>query len=200
VNLPPIPKLMADRPVQGGLAMPWIALELADGTYDLAGCAARRVNLAMFDARCQLCSHPITYRPVFFGTQDQVEDDPIVLDSPPMHADCADYAAAVCPMVHGRLATYRAKESRAHRSDSCNKVGCDCGGWKIVEPEAMAGRAGQAAPRWSRVVCEDYFRMVPDRPRNLVQRLRLGMALPAGLRILAQIPDPVSVEPVPLLT
>jgi hypothetical protein len=190
---------MANRPVQGGFAIPWIALELADGTWDLAGCAARRVNLAMFDARCQLCSHPIKWRPNFFGTQDQIDDTPIVLDSPPMHAECADYAAAVCPMVHGRLNAYRAKASRAHRSDSCNKPGCDCGGWKVVEPEILAARAGQAAPRWSRVVCEDYVRMVPERPRDYVKRLRLGLALPGGLRVLAQIPEPISVDPVPLL-
>lgn len=200
MNLPPIPKRMAERPVQGGLAMPWIALELADGSYDLAGCAARLVNLAMYQGRCQLCSHPINYRPVFFATQDQVDDAPIVCDAPPLHAECADYAAAVCPMIHGRLATYRAKESRAHRTDACNKPGCDCGGWKIVDRTTMTERAGQAAPRWLRVVCEDYVRVVPERPRGLLKRLQLGMPLPSGLRILAQIPEPISVEPVPLLS
>jgi hypothetical protein len=178
----PIPARLAHRPTQGGLVVPWIAVQLADGTHDFAACVGRQVNLAMLDQLCQVCGDPIPPPIVFFAAADQLDD--MLLDAPPLHPECAAYSAQACPMVAGHLATYRRHASRASTNrQPCAEPGCDCGGWVATEERER----GATALAWSAVWCRSYDRIAPS--REAVVALRAGYAVP-GLRIMAR-PNPV---------
>lgn len=181
-----VPARLAPRPVQGGMVIPWIAVQLSDGTYDLAACHGLRVSQAMLDQLCQICGDPISPPVVFFASADQLAD--MLFDAPPMHPECAAYSARVCPMVSGRLSAYRAKPSRATTSHlGCVTPGCDCGGWTASGPD----RGVTAAPPWFAVWCRSYER-VAESPEQ-VQRIRRGLATP-GQQIWAHVPHPTKIR------
>lgn len=189
VEPPLIPASLHDRPVQGGLAVQWIALKTHHG-YDFAGCEGRKVNLSMLDALCQIDGRPITGPFVFFAARDQLQDlDDIVVDAPPMHPECALYSGRACPMVTGRLEAYRATASRASREQGCVEPGCDCEGWVRTETRTM----GQEAQPWYEVWTRDYIRLLSD--ERLVRALRAGGTVP-GARIYARIAEPIRIRPV----
>lgn len=182
----PIPARLAHRPVQGGMVVPWVALALADGTYDFAACEGRRSNLAMLDGICQVCGEPILPPLVFLMAEDQLVD--MTTDVPPLHPECAAYSQRVCPMVTGRLAEYRNRASRATRHDQCAVPGCDCGGWVATDER----QGPQDAMAWSAVWCRTYDRIAPN--RATVAAIRAGYAVP-GVRILARVTQPLRVRP-----
>jgi len=187
---PPIPAALHDRPVQGGLVVQWIALKTRHG-YDFAGCEGRKVNLAMLDGLCQIDGRPIDGPFVFFAAQDQLEDlSDIVVDAPPMHPQCALYSGMACPMVTGRLASYRATETRASREQGCVEPGCDCEGWIRTDSRAAMGIDAQP---WYEVWTRDYIRVV--RHPKIVAALRSGSTIP-GERIYARINTPLRIRPV----
>lgn len=186
--VPAIPAQIEHRPVQGGLAVPWIAVQLPDGTFDFAACEGRRSNLAMLDQICQVCGESIGAPIVFFAADDQIED--LVLDVPPLHPVCAAYAAQACAMVAGRLKAYRSRPTRAVTSgQGCADPGCECGGWVNTD----GGRDSYRAPAWYSVWCRTYERIAPN--QQVVDAIRAGYAVP-GARILAKIIEPRRIRPI----
>lgn len=185
----PIPARLAHRPVQAGMVVQWIALALPDGTHDFAGCEGRKVNLSMLNQLCQICGEHINPPIVFFAADDQLDD--MTFDSPPMHPECAAYSAKACPMVTGKLDAYRAKATRASRTDGCAKPGCDCEGW--IQTETNIDRGGNPAPTWFAVWCHTYQRIA--RNPKVVAAIRAGYAVP-GERIWAHIDQPLKIRPI----
>jgi len=55
---PPIPATLASRPVKGGLAYPWVNVELADGGADYRSTHYARYEKAWTECRCQSCGQP----------------------------------------------------------------------------------------------------------------------------------------------
>lgn len=190
-SAPPIPAWLAHRPVHAGVAVPWFVITLPDGTVDFAACEGRRVNTAMLEGRCGVCGLRIDVAPiVFFAGDDQLAD--LTLDALPMHPQCAAYSAQACPMVGGRLATYRSADTRAVRHPDCGRPGCDCGGYTVTDDRADRG---QAAPRWYTVWCRDYTRVAPS--AEILALVRAGRPTPDGERILARVDTPLRIRPVP---
>lgn len=190
----PIPAQMRDQPVQGGLAIPWNALKLPDGGWDLAGAHSRKTNLATLDGRCQGCGFKIARPFHFFAGHTELVQEPLQLQDAPLHRECADYAAAACPMLNGRLTHYRSKTMRAHRIGQCATPGCNCGGW--TTDDNFGERLGAPAPQWWRLICRSYNRGVTH--KMLETNLRLGMSMP-GEKVLAMPVDILSREPVPAI-
>lgn len=147
-----VPARLSERPVQGGRVVPWVALELPDGSYDLRGCQRSKVEACFVHGLCQVCGQRIVGTVVFFAAHDQVDD--LVVDAPPVHPECAAYSALACPMLTGQLATYAKQPTRAERGTKCTTSGCDCGGYINVDTEAH--RAGSPAPTWFTVWCRAY--------------------------------------------
>ncbi len=184
-----VPAQLAHRPVQGGKAVPWIALAMADGTFDFAGCEGRKANQSMLHGICQVCGIKIDGPYVFFMGDDQLDD--FTTDVPPCCAPCAGYTTSACPMVAGRVAHYRATSSRASTTDACAIPGCDCGGWIKTEEDR---ESGEPAPRWFAVWCRDYDRIAST--PEVVAAIRAGRPTPNGERLLATVREPVKVRPV----
>lgn len=154
----PIPVRCHQRPLQGGLVVPWISLGLADGTYVLGKVRRARVVESFLRRRCQLCGGLIVGRLVLFVPDSNLTKN-LDTGEPPMHPECAHYAAQVCPMLTGRQLYYRSTATRADgpAGKVCPDPGCDCAG--IVEnPEQRAAQAGQPAEPWHAVWCRDYVR------------------------------------------
>lgn len=189
--IPPIPAQLAHRPVQGGLAVPWVAVQLPDGMFDFAACEGRRSNLAMIERICQVCGEHIAPPYVFFAADDQIQD--MVLDVPPQHPACASYSAEACAMVAGRLAQYRTRPTRASTTEHCAEPGCDCGGWVATDGE----RDSYQAPAWFAVWCRTYDVIVSG--RGVVAAIRAGYAVP-GERVQARIRSPLKVRPIGTVT
>jgi len=70
-----------------------------------------------------------------------------------MHPECASYAKAACPMLAGKMATYRHRDRANGRP--CTEPGCGCGGWTTV-PTAAPAKAGQPAEQWYAVWLDDF--------------------------------------------
>lgn len=179
------PPRLANRPIQGGRFVPWVALELPDGTYDLRACERPRVELCFVDGMCQVCGQRLGVPVVFFAGHDQLDD--LLVDAPPVHPECAAYSAQACPMLAGRLTTYATQPTRAERSTECPTPGCTCGGYVNHGDPA---RAGTRAPRWFTVWCGAYDVVIdPDTQRVW------GAQIPKPLKIRAVMPARLEASP-----
>lgn len=186
----PIPLRLAGRPTQGGLVVPWISVQLGDGGFDLGNMHTSRVNTCFYKQSCQICGELIVGRLVFFLTESTL--DTMVATEPPMHPECAAYAAKACPMVTGRMRHYRTSLSRAYgpAGEQCDIPGCDCSGW---QPSDTSSNAGRSAEAWHAVWCTSYTVTVPDEE---TQRLVASGAVPTRKSLGAHINNPLKVRPI----
>ncbi|MCP3805396.1 hypothetical protein NLX83_39630 [Allokutzneria sp. A3M-2-11 16] len=177
----PIPVRCHQRPLQGGLVVPWISLGLADGTHVLGQTRRARVEAAFLRRICQICGDYIVGKVVLFVPDSNLTTH-LDTGEPPMHPECAHYAAQVCPMLTGRQAAYRSTPTRANgpAGQVCPDPGCDCGGI-VDEPEQRAALAGQPAEPWHAVWCWDYVRTY----------------LPSGEFYGARVTAPLRIRPIP---
>jgi hypothetical protein len=149
VTAPPIPQRCADRPVVGGLVVPYISL-VADGRTRLGGTRGIRVAECVVRGLCQICGQPLTDRPILFlATQTMIDEG--FSSEPALHPECAAYSVKACPMVAGRTATYNRHPHDA-TGQHCGVDGCECGGWTTAE----GGKAGEPAEAWFRVWVSGY--------------------------------------------
>lgn len=183
---PPIPMQLADRPVQGGLVVPWINVLMSDGGYDFRAPHRAKVERCWTERRCQICGHHIDGVLVLFGGPNQIAN--WTFDEPPMHPACASYAAKACPMVAGRLAHYATSPavSEGPRGKRCPEPGCDCDGWV---PSGEGATAGAPAHAYYSVWADDYALAV--RPDG---RLHGGQLIGEPRKV-RHISDPPSVQP-----
>ena len=142
---PPIPLSLAARPVTGGLAAPFVNVALADGGVDFRTTHQARFASCWKNHLCQSCGSPAGDPAVLFGGPYQVTTGRFT--EPPVCPPCALYASKACPMVAGRMTAYpdRPRVSAGKRGETCSEPGCDCGGWKVADPEHMADHGGQSA-------------------------------------------------------
>lgn len=188
-----IPARLESRPLQGGLVVPWVSVQLADGTYDLGNMHNTRASICFLQSRCQIDGELVAPQPLVFFVSETCLDD-MTTQEPPTHPECAAYSRRACPMVAGQMKHYRSTPSRAHgpAGGTCFKPGCDCGGW-VPTPGQGESNAGQPALRWFMVWCRDFAITVPDEKTG--ERLAAG-ALPTGVSIGAKILSPLKVRPV----
>jgi hypothetical protein len=144
---PPIPASLAHRPVRGGLALPWVNAELADGGVDFRSPHHARYEQCWTGGLCQSCGNATGDPAVLVCGPRQILNRRF--DEPPVCPPCALYAGKACPMVSGRTAVYptRQKLTEGHRGGKCAE-GCGCGGWQVTDPEHSADQGGQPALPW----------------------------------------------------
>jgi len=145
---PPIPLSLKDRPVRGGISMPWVNVELADGGADFRSTHRARFERAWKECRCQSCGNLATPSAVLVCGPRQILSGHF--DEPPACPPCALYASRACPMVAGRVVTYpdRPRVVEGHRGEKCGTPGCECGGWRDIDPEHSADMGGQPVLPW----------------------------------------------------
>lgn len=145
---PPIPASLAGRPVRGGLAVPWINSELADGGADFRSTHRTKFEAAWKSCLCQSCGSPARpYAVLVCGPRQILSGE---FDEPPACPPCALYASRSCPMVNGRTVTYpdRPRVIEGKRGQKCAEPGCGCGGWLDADPEHSADMGGQPVLPW----------------------------------------------------
>jgi len=145
---PPIPATLAERPVKGGLAYPWVNVELADGGADYRSTHYARYEQAWTRCLCQSCGQPTGDRAVLVCGPRQILTRRF--DEPPVCPPCALYASRACPMVGGRTEVYPARPRvvAGHRGTKCADPSCNCQGWIDTDPEHSADQGGQPALPW----------------------------------------------------
>lgn len=145
---PPIPASLARRPERGGLALPWVNAELADGGVDFRSPHTARYEQAWNGCLCQSCGNPTGPRAVLVCGPRQVLT--LRFDEPPVCPPCAVYASQACPFVSGRSVTYpdRPRITEGHRGKKCTDPSCGCGGWTTTDPEHSADMGGQPNLPW----------------------------------------------------
>jgi hypothetical protein len=145
---PPIPASLAHRPERGGLAQPWVNVELADGGVDFRSAHQTRFAECWTSCRCQSCGRPTGDPAVLVCGPRQILNRRF--DEPPLCPPCALYVSKACPMVNGRAEVYpqRPRVSQGHRGKTCTEAGCECGGWIESDPEHSADQGGQRALPW----------------------------------------------------
>lgn len=188
----PIPQRCAGRPTQGGLVVPWISVQLGDAGFDLGNMHTSRVNTCFYQKRCQICGDRILGRVVFFLAESALPE--MHAGEPPLHPECAAYSAKACPMLNGRVRTYRKSPSRSEgdAGKHCNVPGCDCAGWRVSQ-DSQDRERGRPAEPWHAVWCTDYTITCPDEE---TQRLVASGAVPTGVSLGARIDHPLKVRPV----
>ena len=144
---PPIPMSLAHRPVVGGLAAPYVNLQLADGGVDFRSPHHAKYAECWTEELCQACGNDLTDPAVLFGGPNQLRG--LRFDEPALCTPCAVYASRACPMVAGRQERYadRARVSEGSRGHVCPDAGCDCGGWQPTDPDG-SDRGGDPAHPW----------------------------------------------------
>jgi hypothetical protein len=125
-DLPAIPTRLANRPVAGGLVVPWISVESGDGRHLLGNIHRRRAQLCARDRLCQTCGQPLTRPAVAFVRQRDLDKGWTA--EPAMHPECATYSAKACPMVNGTMSHHRRTPADVSTL-TCQVDGCECGGW-----------------------------------------------------------------------
>lgn len=144
---PPIPASCAHRPTTGGLVIPAVNLQLADGGADFRGRHQTVFERSWKKTLCQVCDRPTGHPAVLFGGPEQLAAGHF--NEPPLCAACASYTSKACPMIAGRLARFASRQriSEGRRGKTCPDPGCDCGGW-VTTDDAEAGHDGEPAWPW----------------------------------------------------
>lgn len=143
----PVPELMADCPVQGGRAVPAVALRHRDprlpavfGIDD-----PDQINACLMERLCTACEQPLdrdssdTYRllvrPVDFARGYNSQ--------PAQHPACHDYSIRACPWLNGQMSHYR-RTPRDLESLRCGDPDCGCRRWRTDADHLP--RAGAPVP------------------------------------------------------
>ncbi|WP_433566877.1 hypothetical protein ACQP1O_17815 [Nocardia sp. CA-151230] len=107
---------------------------------------------------CQVCGEelgdgegPGNRVVVFLRPQDWIRG---IAPEPGLHPECAAYSTRGCPMLAGRMTTYRSNAVAA-RITPCDDPECDCRQWTAPGPESdEATRAGKPADQWYSVLID----------------------------------------------
>jgi len=102
----PIPDRCKDLPTWEGWIIPYFA-SVNNGKPDFAVMDANNVNRCLVHELCGICGKPLDRIMCFIGGERCAENKVFV--DPPMHEECARYAAQVCPFLNGEHRKYRTK-------------------------------------------------------------------------------------------
>lgn len=137
---PPVPAHLTDRPLVGGLVVPWITPVTADGIYLFGNLAERSQQRCLRGHRCQICGEPLPDRAVLFA---RTSDLRLRCTSEPASCPpCGAYSATACPMLSGVRDTYRTSTHPALAG--------------VPADPHRALRQGAAAEAWFAVHVQDY--------------------------------------------
>lgn len=184
-----IPATCAARPTTGaGFVVPWANVQLADGGVDFRSQHDAKVQRCWRESRCQLCGKQVVPPIVLFGGPNQLAA--LEFDEPPLHPECAVYAAKVCPMVAGRMGHYRTGDTVTHgrRGAVCATPGCDCGGW-VPTPRLNVAEGGDPAHDWYAVYVSGYALGVNA---DQTEHIKRGVVHPARVLFVRQVSTPGS--------
>jgi hypothetical protein len=128
--------------------MPFINAELAGGGVDFRSPHQARYADAWKKHLCQSCGNPAGDPAILVCGPRQILTGRY--DEPPVCAPCAQYVSRACPMVSGRTVVYpsRPRLTEGHRGGKCFDPGCECGGWRVSDPEHSADQGGQPVLPW----------------------------------------------------
>ncbi|GAA1577522.1 hypothetical protein GCM10009827_119170 [Dactylosporangium maewongense] len=102
---PVVPPHLLDRPVAGGLVVPWITPVTAGGVYLFGSLAAASQRQCLHEQRCQICGRPLPDEAVLFARRSDLRLR--CTSEPATCPPCAAYSAQACPMLSGARSTYR---------------------------------------------------------------------------------------------
>lgn len=98
VDVVPMPPGIAKLPRDPrGYPIFFTAAKKADGSPEFRVSDPIKRYQAMAERRCGLCGAPLGYWIVFIGGPKALENR--IFSDPPMHEECATYAAKVCPYL-----------------------------------------------------------------------------------------------------
>lgn len=148
---PPVPQCLAHRPTVGGLVIPWVNVQLADGGCDFRGIHNSKWVKAWTEGWCQTCGRQLNRAEpvIFLGGPNQIAEGGYFTE-PLLHPECAAYAQQACPMVAGRQSHYAKHQHTAStaRGAACYDPDCACGGW-LPTPGLEDGTPyGEPAHEW----------------------------------------------------
>ena len=177
---PAIPVRLSQRPVIGGLAVPWVVAHHADGTPVLGFIDGSRQAACLARGWCQACGQPLGSPLILMVRSRDVVAGSAV--EPALHPECAAYSAYACPMLAGMMARYRATP-RPARQERCGDASCACRAW--VRPGDRDLRAGRPREPFAAVWISQSEYRVTDGPAAVAP----GLAL-RGVRVLKVRPVP----------
>jgi hypothetical protein len=129
-----------------GLVVPWITPRTPDGRYLFGGIDATLTERALRQRRCGICGRALDDRLVLMMRLSDLPHQGSA--EPGLHSVCAHYTTSACPMINGRLRTYRSSPIRLDTDASCDPAS---------EPSAeQAARQGARAEPWFAVWLDDY--------------------------------------------
>ncbi|HEY1292805.1 MAG TPA: hypothetical protein VGJ60_07000 [Chloroflexota bacterium] len=95
-----VPARLAGRPRTRGFVVPWFVDQDEQGNWDFRLADQRKLVRAVKLKLCWLCGEPLGRWQVFvIGPMCAINR---TTAEPPMHRECAEYAAAVCPFLTQR--------------------------------------------------------------------------------------------------
>jgi hypothetical protein len=137
---PATPVRLANRPVVGGLAAPWISLHHADGSPVLGVVDAGRQTACLLQRWCQICGLPLLSPLVLLARARDIAAGYVT--DPGLHPECATYSVEACPMLSGTMRRYRSVPPPL-RQERCGDSGCACQVW--IPAADSVHRSGHAA-------------------------------------------------------
>ncbi len=137
----PIPEWLAHRPTAGGLVVPWITPRTTDGRYLFGLIEKNLAEQALQRRLCGICGRPLDDRQILFMRLSDLPRQRT--NEPAVDPICAHYTTNSCPMISGRLSTYRTNPIWAG------------------EDSAGSARRGAPAEPWFAVWLREY-RLVQD--------------------------------------
>ncbi|MET7426646.1 hypothetical protein [Dactylosporangium sp. NPDC005555] len=149
---PPVPAHLSDRPLSGGLVVPWITPATTGGVYLFGNLAATSQHRCLHERRCQICGRALPGEAVLFARTSDLRTR--CTSEPASCPPCAAYSAGACPMLSGARSTYRTSTHPALAGVP-------------ADPQRRL-RQGAPAERWYAVHVQQYDVIPhPSRPDNL---------------------------------
>ncbi|MFK0244562.1 hypothetical protein ACIQUM_07675 [Amycolatopsis azurea] len=110
IAVPRIPMSLMHRPTVGGLVVPYVTLQTENGRFLLGHTSHERMRRAVAKRWCGVCQRPLGHRGVLMMRLSDLPHRCTV--EPALHPWCAKYTGEACPMIHGRLDSYRSSPAR----------------------------------------------------------------------------------------
>jgi hypothetical protein len=144
--VPPIPDWLNDCPTVGGLVVPWITPRSADGRFLFGAIDATRTERALRQRRCGVCGRHLDDRLVLMMRLSDLPQQGSA--EPGLHPVCAHYTTSACPMINGRLGSYRSTPIRLDKDASADATS--------ESTAEQTARQGAPAEPWFAVWLGDY--------------------------------------------
>ncbi|MFE7077110.1 cell envelope biogenesis protein OmpA [Streptomyces sp. NPDC057620] len=163
-----IPQRCANRPLSGGLVVPYVSL-VHGGHAVFGSLDAERARTAFVRRLCQICGQPLQERCFLIVRPSDAERG--ISPEPALHPECLPYAAAHCPMLNGTATHYRSRAVLAEHPAGrpCTDPSCPCP--SRAPDEGHSARRGAPADRFEAwMIHTRHYRLIgpEDRPGTVV--------------------------------